>query len=472
MKNSKLQSTLLAASALAGVQLEKKEADFAAEIKKQIDEIGQSFEAFKATNVERWKEIDKKKSADVLLEEKLTKIGASLDGFIEQKNALEKKLESEIKEREELELRISRGELSGKGDPKAELELKTFNNALAAHATSMGRAVVTFDAKQLAEYKVAYDAFLRKDSRMLTPEEAKTLSVGSDPDGGYLVPPDQSGEIIKKVYETSDIRRYASVLTIGSDVLEGIEDLGEAGTGYAGEHAQGSDTTTPQIGKWSIPTWIIDTEPKVTQKLLDDANVNVESWLAEKIADKFARFENTEFLTGASRIRGLLSYPSVVDTGSGVTWGSFGVVKTGVNGAFAATTPADILFDVQGLLKNAYLGNAKWSMRRKTITAIRKMKESTTNAYMWQPGLQQGVPERLLGYELVRMEDMSDYTVTGALGIAFGDFAQAYQIVDRIGIRVLRDPFTAKPYVKFYTTKRVGGGAKNYEAMKFVQFAA
>jgi HK97 family phage major capsid protein len=303
----------------------------------------------------------------------------------------------------------------------------------------------------------------------LSQDEMKALSAGSDPDGGYLLPASAVGSIVKKVYETSEMRQYADVMTIGTDALEGIEDLGEAGVGYAGEKSTSGDETTPQVGKWSIQTWILDTEPKITQKLLDDANVDVEAWLAAKVGDKFGRFENSEFVVGSSKIRGITSYTTAADSGSGVTWGSFGHVATGVSGDFAASTPADILFDVMGLLKNAYLPGAVWATRRSVITRIRKFKESTTNGYIWQPGLQAGQPERLLNYPIARMEDMPALGAN-SLSIGFGNLKEAYQIVDRQGLRTLRDPYTAKPYVKFYTTKRTGGGAKNFEALKFVKF--
>jgi len=441
------------------------------EIKKTIDEIGADFSAFKETNDQRWKEIDKKKAGDVLLEEKLDRIGKSLDAFTEQKNALEKQLAAEKKEREDLELRISKGELGEKGNPEKELELKDFNLSLASHLAERGQQPILFDEKQLGDYVKAFNTFLRKDSRTLSADEQKALSAGSDPDGGYLLPPATVGSIVQKVYETSEMRSIADVMSIGTDSIEGIEDLGEAGAGYAGEAATSGDTTTPQVGKWAIQSWIIDTEPKITQKLLDDANVDVAAWLAAKVGDKFGRFENTEFVAGSTKIRGFTSYTTAADSGSGVTWGTFGHVKTGVNGAFAASTPADILFDVMGLLKNAYLPGASWVTRRSVITLIRKFKESTTNGYIWQPGLQAGQPERLLGFPVVRMEDMPTLA-TDSLSLAFGNFKEGYQIIDRMGLRTLRDPYTAKPYVKFYTTKRTGGGAKNYEAIKFVKFAA
>src|SRR5262249_1561510 len=146
-------------------------------------------------------------------------------------------------------------------------------------------------------------------------------------------------------------------------------------------------------------------------------------------------------------------------------------VKTGANGDFASSSPADVLFDLIQAFKTPYLQQAKWVTRREVIAKIRKLKEATTNAYMWQPGLQAGQPDRLLGYPLTMAQDMPALA-TDSLSLAFGDFMEGYQIVDRIGMRTLRDPFTDKPYVKFYTTKRTGGGVVNFEAIKFLKFSA
>lgn len=461
-----------AALAALGDEIECKEDNSAAlmtEIKKAIDDLGTAHDEFKKANDERLKKVEKGKT-DVVLEEKLAKIGIDLDALSEAKAALEKRLDTEQKEREELELRLQRAG-NGKASETAAEELKQFNLALASHAGERKSAHEDLNAEGYAAYKAAFAKLLRKDNRLLTAEEMKTLSVGSDPDGGYLVTPDVGGRIVTKVYETSEMRQIASQQTISTDALEGIEDLGEAGAGYAGENSQGSDATTPQVGKWRIPVYIIDTEPKATQSILDDANIDVEAWLAGKVADKIARFENSEFCVGASKIRGITSYPSLDDSaGAGVAWGSAGYIFTGTSADFGATaaTTSDKLFDLVGILKNAYLKNANWVTRRSIITKIRKFKD-TTNQYLWQPSLAAGTPERLLDYPVVRMEDMPALAAN-SLSIAFGDFKAAYQIVDRIGIRVLRDPYTSKPYVKFYTTKRTGGGLLNYEAVKFMKF--
>ena len=436
------------------------------EIKNLLTQQGEAFDAFKAT-------VDEVKKGDVITQEKLAKIETALDAAVEGKAAIELKLQGEIKYREELEAKIGRMNLSGMSAEakQQEFELKSFNRMIAANVKARnGRVAEPVTAEGYAAYKAAQDKWLREGDRSLSQEEVKTMQVGSDPDGGYFVTPDMTGRVVKKVYETSEIRAIAAQQTISTDTLQGIEDTGEAGAGYAGERAQGSDTTTPQIGKWDIPVYWLDTEPKATQQLLDDAEVDIEAWLAAKVGDKLSRFENSEFVTGgANKIRGFTAGYSVAsDTGSGVTWGSLGYVYTGVSADFAASNKGDNLLDLTGALKNAYLANARWVTRRSVITSIRKFKDGQGN-YLWQPSFQQGQPEQILGYPVTRAEDMPALAAN-SYSVVFGDFAQAYQIVDRTGIRVLRDPYTAKPYVKFYTTKRTGGGVINFEAIKLLKF--
>lgn len=436
------------------------------EFKTLIDKQGEAFEAFKATHEEL-------KKNDVLTAEKLERIEKSLDTAVEAKAKLEAAIEAERKEREELEARINREGIQADSEAEAKrvLELKEFNTTLAAVAADQKRSFTAFELKDYDEYKAAFNSFMRKNERMLSAEEVKTLSAGSDPDGGYFVTPDLSGRIVTKVYETSPMRQVASQQTISTDSLEGIEDLDEAGAAYAGEQNVSGNADTPQVGKWKIQVYWIDTEPKATQQLLDDAAVDIEGWLAGKVADKFARFENAEFVAGATgKIRGLTSYTTAADSGSGVAWGQIGHVVSGKNGAFADSNPADKIHDLVGLVKAAYLGNSRFMTRRSVVTAIRKFKDGLGN-YLWQPSLTLGTPETIAGFPVVRAEDMPALT-TGSLSLAFGDFGAAYQIVDRQGIRVLRDPYTSKPFVKFYTTKRVGGGVVNFEAVKFMKFSA
>lgn len=443
------------------------------EIKTLIDRQGDAFTAFKAAHDAEMKEIKTKGAADPVLVERIGKIEKSLDTATEAKTAVESALKAEVKAREDLELKLGRMNLSGHSQESAkrEVEIKSFNDTLSALNSGRNRGFVPLDGKGYDDYKAAFAHYMREGKDNLSTDEVKTMSVGSDPDGGYFVTPDVSGRIISKVFETSPVRQLASQQTISTDALEGIDDLNEAGAGYAGETAQGSDTATPQVGKWKIPVFWLDTEPKATQQLLDDASVDVEAWLSGKVADKLGRFENAEFVAGAAnRIRGFAAgYAFASDSGSGVTWGQLGYTGTGVSADFPASSPADFLHTLVGLLKNAYLGNAAWITRRSVITKIRKFKTSGSGDYVWQPSLALGVPETILGYPVARMEDMPALAAN-SYSLAFGSLKDAYQIVDRVGIRVLRDPFTAKPYIKFYTTKRTGGGVLNFEAIKFGKF--
>ena len=437
------------------------------EIKHLIETQGTAFEALKKS----FDELAKR--ADVITDDRIKKIEKSLDDAVEAKAAIEAKLKAEIKEREELEAKLNRlGKVAGGPDgEKKAAALAELNAVLAMNAAEQKQAFTPLDMAGLEAYQNEFKTFMRKGIR--PGMEIKTLSVGSDPDGGYFVTPDVSGRIVKKVYESSPIRQIANVQTITTDALEGIEDLGEAGAGYAGEHATSGDTTTPQVGKWRIPVFWIDTEPKATQQLLDDAAVDIEGWLADKVADKLARFETNEFITGAAnKIRGMAAgYTMTEDTtGAGVTWGELAFTKSGTNGGFSASGGGDCIFTLIGLLKNDYLSNAVFLTRRSVITAVRKLKDDQKQ-YLWQPSIAAGTPEMLAGYPIVRAEDMPALA-TNSYSMAFGDFRQGYQIVDRQGIRVMRDPYTSKPYVKFYTTKRVGGAVVNFEAIKFMKFAA
>jgi HK97 family phage major capsid protein len=444
-------------------------ADAPKELKAVFDRIGEAFKTFKDTHDEELKGI-KKGFADVVTADKLAKVQEALDKGVEAKAALDAAVAAEKKHVDEIERKLNKLGLSNNEEGRNQLELKTFNTMLQGDAAEKKRAFSPLDQAGYDAYKAAFNSMLRKNDKLLTPEEAKTLSVGSDPDGGYLVTPDTTGQIVKKVYETSPVRQYANVVTISTDALEGVEDLGEAGAGYAGEQAQGSDSTTPQIGKWRIPVFNMDTEPKATQNLLDDAAVDVEAWLGGKVANKRARFENNEFVTGAAaKIRGfVLGYPPLTDSGAGVAWGSIGYVATGVSADFAASAKGDKLYDLMGMLKNDYLPGAAWFAKRLTITAIRKFKDGQNN-YLWQPSFIAGQPETIMGYPVARMEDMPTMAAD-SFSLAFANLKEAYTIVDRQGIRVLRDPYTAKPYVKFYTTWRTGGGVVNSEAIKLMKF--
>jgi HK97 family phage major capsid protein len=428
------------------------------EIKKAIgavDALHAGFEEFKKANDERLAQIEKKGSADVVTEAKLQKIEADLEKA--QKIADEAVLASK---RQSRIVTDERGEV-------VDLDRKAQEWA-SMNARRRGAVAGSFGAADMDDYKTAFDTFLRKGEELMGPDERKALSVGTDPDGGYVVNPDLSGRIVMKVFETSPMRAYASIQVISSDALEGLFDLNEASSGWVGETDSRAETNTPQLGKWRIPAHELYAKPKATQKLLDDASINMEAWLASKVAEKFARDEANAFVVGngVNKPRGFLTFPS------GTTLpGTIERFDTGVNGAFAAApNGGDVLINALYGLKQQYRANATWFMNRATLKLTRKLKDSD-GAYLWSPGIAAGQPASLLGYPVASFEDMPD-PATDSLSIAVGDMREAYQIVDRLGIRTLRDPYSAKPYVEFYTTKRVGGDVVNFEAIKLIEFTS
>lgn len=427
----------------------------AKELAKAVEGVKTGFEAFKEANDQRLKEIEAKGAADPLLEEKLAKIEKDMDA----KQAKLDQFELAMK-------RQNRTVVDEKGN-EIDLDAKAAKWANMV-ARSRGTRVEDFGAKQLDAYKQAFDTFLRKGDEIIGADEKKALSVGTDPDGGYVVHPDMSGAIVTKVFETSPMRAYASIQVISTDALEGLYDLEEAASGWVGETDARSETGTPQLGKWRIPVHELYAKPKATQKILDDAEINMEAWLATKVSEKFARDEAAAFVNGSgvNKPRGFLTYPD------GTTLpGTIERINTGANGAFdAAPNGGDALIDALYGLKAQYRANATWFMNRATTKLARKLKDSD-GAYLWSPGIAAGQPASLLGYPIAAFEDMPN-PATGSLSIAVGDMRAAYQIVDRVGIRTLRDPYSAKPYVEFYTTKRVGGDVINFEAIKLIEFSA
>jgi HK97 family phage major capsid protein len=428
------------------------------EIKKAagaIDALHAGFEEFKKANDERLAQIEKKGSADVVTEEKLRKIEADLDKA--QRIADDAVLASKRQSRVVTDEHGNTVDLDRKAQDWASM-----------NARRRGTVVGSFGAADMDGYKAAFDTFVRKGEEVMGVEERKALSVGADPDGGYVVNPDLSGRIVMKVFESSPMRAYASVQVISSDALEGLFDLNEASSGWVGETDSRAETNTPQLGKWRIPTYELYAKPKATQKLLDDASINMEAWLASKVAEKFARDEANAFVVGngVNKPRGFLTY------GSGTTLpGTIEQFPSGVNGALAATPDGgDVLINALYGLKQQYRANATWFMNRASTRLVRKAKDSN-GSYIWVPGIAAGQPASLLGYPVAAFEDMPD-PATNSLSIAVGDMREAYQIVDRLGIRTLRDPYSAKPYVEFYTTKRVGGDVVNFESIKLVKLGS
>ncbi len=393
------------------------------EITAKLNELASHWEQFKVVNDRRLKEIEKRGSPDPLTTEQVHKLNNALDFY--QDNI------------ERLETAIYRPHAESKSQQSSSSE---------------------------REYKQAFCDYLRKGSESrLGQLERKTLSAGSDNDGGYLVTSYMSETMIKTIEDNSPMRQLASITSISTDALELIEDHDEASAGWTSETEARPDTKTPQIGKKIIPVHELYAQPKATQKLIDDASIDIESWLASKLTDIFVRMENSAFINGdgEGKPKGILACDN------GKTWGKIEQITTGDPNNI---TPRSI-FELYFSLREVYAVRAQFLMSRAAVQALRLLKDNTNGQYLWQPGLAAGNPDTVLGCVVARCADMPGLSKESVV-MAFADFKSAYQIVDRQGIRILRDPYTDKPFVKYYTTRRVGGDVTNFEAIKLLRLAA
>lgn len=401
----------------------RKETKMAQGIAPQNDALLQAFADFREANDARLAAIEGGQ-ADVLLEEKVDRIDRAL---VEQKAALD---------------RIARGQnRPGIGGEPA-----------------------------VSEHKSAWGAYLRRgDASALARLETKALAVGSGPDGGYLAPPELDRLIEQRLQSVSPMRSIATVRTTSATVFKKPVSTVQAATGWAAETGARTATTTPTLASLEFPTAELYANIAATQTLLDDAYVNVEAWIAEEVEQAFAAQERAAFVTGdgTSKPKGFLAYDKIAEASH--AWDKIGFVLSGAAGAFASSNPVDRLLDLAYAPRAEFRQNGRFAMNRKTVAAVRKLKDAD-GRYIWQPETQ-GAGASILGYPVTEIEEMPD-VAADAFAVAFGDFARGYLIVDRAGVNVLRDPFTNKPYVLFYVTKRVGGGVQNFDAVKLMKFAA
>jgi HK97 family phage major capsid protein len=322
-----------------------------------------------------------------------------------------------------------------------------------------------------APHKKAIGAYLRTgddDGLRGLELEGKALNTAVNAEGGYLVDP-QTAEMIQGVLRgASSLRAVANVVNVEATSFDVLVDHTDVGAGWATETASTTETDTPQIERISIPLHELSALPKASQRLLDDTAFDIEGWLAGRIADKFARAEASAFVSGdgVDKPTGFLTHTTVDD--ASWSWGNLGYVITGTAGDFAAVNPADAIVDLVYALGARYRANASFVMNSKTAGAVRKMKDAD-GRFLWSDGLAAGEPARLMGYPVLIAEDMPDIA-TDAMAIAFGDFGAGYTIAERPDLRVLRDPFSAKPHVLFYATKRVGGDVSDFAAIKLLKF--
>jgi HK97 family phage major capsid protein len=400
---------------------ETKMSPVSAETRTALGEVLVAFEAFKQANDQRLAEIEAKSSADVLLEDKVARIDNAL---ISQKSAFDRLMLDQ----------------SRPGMQPAEM----------AQNSGWTRYMRSGDVAGLVE--------------------GKSLSAGTNADGGYVVPEQTEAHIDRLLTQASPIRAIAGVRQTSAAVFRKPVSRGGAASGWVTETAARPETTSPSLDLIDFPTAELYAMPAATSQLLDDAMVDIDQWLAEEVRDVFAAQESAAFVSGdgINKPRGFLDYTKAVE---GVqAWGELGYVATGTSAGFDATDPGDALIDLIYAPKTGYRARGRFVMNRSTVSAVRRFKDGDGN-YLWQPSLSDAGASTLLGYPVTEAEDMPDIGAD-SFSIAFGDFQKGYLILDRQGVQVLRDPYSAKPYVLFYTTKRVGGGVQNFDALKLLKFGA
>ncbi|MEW6768497.1 MAG: phage major capsid protein [Pseudomonadota bacterium] len=397
------------------------------------DDLVRAFEDFKSANDEQLASMGRR--ADVLLDEKVDRINGALD--------------VQTRRIDDLALKSARPLLEG---------------------TRLDTSRTRMNDTHAREHKSAFEAYVRQgDNTALRALETKALSAGSNADGGYLVPVELEHNIGQRLAAISPIRSLATVQEISGNIYKKPFMTAGPATGWVGETDSRSQTTSPTLDALSFPAMELYAMPAATATLLDDAAVNIDEWIASEVELTFAVQEGAAFVNGdgTNKPTGFLASDTVAN--SSWVWGKLGYVASGAAGAFASSNPSDALVDLIYALKAGYRQNGAFVMNRKTQASIRKFKD-TGGGYLWQPPAQSGGRASLMTFPLVEAEDMPDVTAN-SFSIAFGDFKRGYLIVDRRGVNVLRDPYSAKPYVLFYTTKRVGGGVQDFDAIKLMKFA-
>lgn len=372
------------------------------------------------------------------------------------------KLEAEIKAREAVELALAKVQESG-GSPddiKGSSEYKSSFNSYLRTKAPVDESHVDAELKSMIKSETGVEL---SDNDFIA---MKTLLVGSDPDGGYFVPVERQSVIKKRIFETTPMRQMASIFTIGTEATEFVLDDEEFQSDKVGELDARGNTDTSKIGIITIATKEQYAQPVATQKIVDDAVFNIENWISGKISEKFARVENAETIngSGAHEMEGIATLPS---------WTTLGEYERGaletrdITGTAGTTIDSDDLLDLQSDLLEPYQGNANFMFHRKVWVEIMKLKDSDGQFLLNPMMLFSGAQMQLLGRPVRMSGDMPDNLNTdGSIIGYYGDFREGYAIVDRIGIRVLRDPYTTKGVIKYYTTKRTGGGVVNYQSIK------
>lgn len=334
-----------------------------------------------------------------------------------------------------------------------------------AAQTRAHRITGTTDASD-SEYKTDFLQFIRKGETAAI--ETKAINVGVGTDGGMAVPEEFDRHILQLLRNLSPMRQVSNVITVGSEDYKKLVNIGTAESGWVGETDARPDTSTPKLAPIALFFGEIYANPAATQKSLDDIYFNVEQWINSEVSDQFSAQEGKAFLfgDGIKKPRGLLANPHTAAADAKRPFGTLQSVVSGLAGAIHG----DSLIDLIHAAKAGYRSDGKFMMNNLSLAAIRKLKDGDGH-YLWRAGLEVGAASSLLGYPIVENEDLPDIA-TDAIPVLFGDFKRAYTIADRMGVRMLRDPYTNKPYVQFYTTKRVGGALMDSQAVKLLKISS
>ena len=394
----------------------------------KIGEIARAFEEFKGKQDTVIAEEIKKGTADIVRKNEVDAINASITQLSEDLKAMEAKANR-----------------PGSGDERAEV----------------------------TEHKAAFDNWMRKGREdNLAELEAKALNVTTSADGGYAVPEQIDRSILDLIKQVSPMRDLATVVSVGTSDYKKLVNVRGTASGWVAETSTRPETNTPQLAEVAAIMGELYANPQATQRMLDDAFFDTEGWLAAELATEFAYAEGAAFVSGngTNKPKGFLAYTINTSADSARTFGDLQMVKSAVAGGFKTTTtssnPADSFIEVIHSMKSPLRAGAAWAMNTTTLASVRKFRDVDGN-YIWRPGMIEGQSDTILGYRVVEMPDMPD-VATDTYPIAFGNWTRGYYIVDRMGTRTLRDPYSNKPYVGFYATKRVGGMVVDSQAIKLL----
>jgi HK97 family phage major capsid protein len=396
------------------------------EIKSLLEQQARAFEEFKHKNDERLKAIETKGYAPADLTETVNKISEAMT-----------KLDKEI-----LEIQKKANRKNGGGDD---------------------------DGK--AEFKTALSAFARHDDRSgLIDLHKKAMNSSSDPEGGFLIIPELDSMIDRVVPTISTFAGLARNVTIGTQKYSKMTKTSGMTATWPGAGNTDGEATAPQYTKIDIEVFPVEVEPWIENETLEDAMVDLEMDLSDEAGIAFAQGIGSALITGngVAKPRGLLSYTAIAN--ASYAWGKVGYITSGKSAAFASVAPSDKIISLQHALKQQYRGNSTWMMNDATLGTVRQLKDGSGNYYLWNPDPAAGFGGSLLGRPVAVDDNMPDIAA-GAHAIAYGDFQKAYTLVNRTGIKLIRDAITQKGVTKFNFRKRVGGGITNYEAVKTMKFA-